>query len=97
LAKHLAAVGAYMLERWRAGADPDEVLNRALWRWAEVDGRPRCSEPERYCLWVSDNPSERQQAVELCNGCPVLGRCVQAAADRSESAGVWGAVDWTRR
>jgi hypothetical protein len=44
-------------------------------------------------LWTSSERKHREQAAELCQACPILVECRQAALDRGERWGTWGGRD----
>lgn len=41
-------------------------------------------------LWFAETPSQLEEAKELCSGCPIRLRCLDAALGRAEPWGVWG-------
>jgi hypothetical protein len=79
------------------GRAETEALTRALINLAAAGLRTHCSDPGTSELWVSDHPGERGQAVKLCQGCPVIVECRQAADARDERWHVWGGKVYTRR
>ena len=56
--------------------------------------RPRCSDPG-WNYWMSDDESDRAQAVQWCTGCLVLAECREVG--RYQTFGVYGGVDRTVR
>jgi hypothetical protein len=59
--------------------------------------RTHCSDPTSHHLWLSERDTERASAVMLCDHCPVLNVCRDAAELRQETWGVWGGRDFSRR
>lgn len=53
-----------------------------------ASANPRLS-PE---WWFSDKPSDINRAKDICESCPVKGRCLSEARDRREEYGIWGGV-----
>ena len=64
-----------------------EALQRRI-----IDADPLCQGDPR---WTSDDREERQQAAEMCIGCPVLDQCRDFAVRNFEEAHVWGGKDFT--
>lgn len=75
-------------------ARASERLNRALAEIARQGLRRNCAEQGE--LWISEYAEERQLAIKLCRGCPILDVCDQTASARRESWGVWGGKDRSR-
>jgi hypothetical protein len=59
--------------------------------------RTHCSDAGTGGLWLSDHPSERREAVKLCQHCPVIIECRTAADARDEHWHVWGGKDYTKQ
>ena len=72
-------------------------LGRILDRMARANEWPPCSRPETCHLWVSEDPYEQRQAITACMECPVVRTCREAALERAEPHGVWGALCFTTR
>jgi hypothetical protein len=71
-------------------------LQRAIDVIAAQGLRHHCADEEVSYLWISEHPAERQLAIKLCRGCPILTVCDQTASARRESWGVWGGKDRSR-
>lgn len=67
-----------------------ERLTAALVELASHGGRPPCGDWQERDYWLSDDPSEREQAAAWCAGCPVIRECGEAADENGERFGVWG-------
>jgi hypothetical protein len=59
--------------------------------------RPHCSDVGTGGLWLSEHEGESAEACKLCQGCPVLRPCRDAAEAQRETFGVFGGVDFTKR
>jgi hypothetical protein len=46
--------------------------------------------PEQYIDYDEDNPPTKQEAYEMCAGCPMLVECARFAAAYKPVIGVWG-------
>lgn len=71
-------------------------LDRALLDLAAAGRRPVCGEPWSEALWTSDDADDRAEAARLCQTCPLLEPCAEAADEADERHHVWGGQDWTR-
>jgi hypothetical protein len=87
-ADSMSLIANAVVYRGRIEADQ---LTRSLLDAAAVGRRPNCSDPLSRYLWLSDEESDRREAVKLCSGCVVLDPCGQAADARQERWFVWGA------
>ena len=54
----------------------------------------RCLWPPQEPDWDDESPSDRELAVRLCAGCPVIGPCLELdlRTDGPDTTGVWGAL-----
>jgi hypothetical protein len=52
---------------------------------------PACREHENPELWFPYTAEDRDEAIDVCMGCPILQQCRAIALDRKES-GVWGGM-----
>lgn len=49
-------------------------------------------------LWFSEDlTKEASEAADICFECPVRKKCLEAACDNKESAGIWGGLPITIR
>jgi Transcription factor WhiB len=71
-------------------------FNRQLLNMSVRGNRPRCSDPVDHQLWTSEDQRDRNLAAAWCSGCEVVQLCGDAAAERDERWGVWGAKDYSR-
>ncbi|MGH3936093.1 MAG: WhiB family transcriptional regulator [Pseudonocardiaceae bacterium] len=67
------------------GAELAHLLDTASSRPADLPCRSH--DPD---LWFAEAPAELERAKQLCTGCPVKARCLDAALSRQEPWGVWG-------
>ena len=74
------------------------VLQDALDRIADADGRTPCQGPDAE-LWTSDDEAELHEAARRCRelACPLLQVCADAAMELRASAGCWGGQVYTWR
>jgi hypothetical protein len=80
----------------RPGArEAHDRLTRALVTLAAAGLRTQCNDVELHQLWLSESQQERQVAVRLCRGCPVLRECAEVG--QHERFGVFGGADRTPR
>jgi hypothetical protein len=75
---------------YRGRIEADQ-LTRSLLDAAAVGRRPNCSDPPSRHLWLSDEETDRAEAIKLCQGCVVFDPCGQVADARQERWFVWDA------
>ena len=71
-----------------------DQLHRALANLSARGQLTPCAE-HRGWLWLADDAEDRAIARRLCNPCPVLAECHDAAEANNERFGVWAARDRT--
>ena len=68
-------------------------LHHALAELVDTGHHPACIQGPQ--LWLSDTRADRDIAVRLCAGCPVILECAAAAKEVHARFGVWAARDRT--
>jgi hypothetical protein len=63
-------------------------LSMALLNMAARGERTHCTDPTTHRLWLSEHEGERAVAITLCDHCPVIDPCGQAAEANGERFGV---------
>jgi hypothetical protein len=48
-------------------------------------------------LWLSEDPTERLAAKQMCHACPLLTECQESGIRNNEPEGVWGGLDFEDR
>jgi Transcription factor WhiB len=86
---------ATAVRRRPRGGPAYNELARQLDDMARRGEYPACTQADQRDLWTSERERDRDAAVIMCRGCPVLKAC--KAAGRSERYYVWGGKDRTRR
>jgi hypothetical protein len=56
-----------------------------------------CSKSETPEIWTTEKPNHSDQAIKICNKCPVVSECHSYAKSKSMTAGVWGGVRMWKR
>lgn len=67
----------------------EEIFARGDWSWADkAECKKDWVDPE----WFFD-PLYEDEAVKVCNDCPVRDACLKHALDQPEIFGVWGGMN----
>ena len=70
------------------------AIDAALLTMAHRDERTPCQGWDAD-LFLSEDHTERAEAIPLCTGCDLLDLCAQYAAELKASFGVWAGLDRT--
>src|SRR5574343_6801 len=76
----------------RLGLRMSAVAEWAALQQQLLDADPLCRGDPR---WTSDDALERQEAAQMCIGCPLIEQCRAFADENREEFAVWGGRDFT--
>lgn len=70
----------------------DFIIPDSIWK---LDGL--CAQIGLPDMWYSTDKREQQQAIQVCNLCPVKQECRDFAFDNNEIFGIWGGMTENQR
>lgn len=82
--------------RWYLPDSPAwRLLVHTIRNLADIGQPAPCTDPTIRSLFTSEDPGDRMDAAQHCNGCPAYRNCQIAADEIGATAGVWAGISRT--